>query len=89
VPSYRRAAEALSASLGDDFVALEIATGQCFGMSEVSAAVWRLLEQPITFEALCGRLQQDFAVDADRCAADVDELLGQMHRAGLVELVVD
>ena len=46
--------------------------------------VWEMLEQPMTFAALCTALQDRFEVAPDRCEAEVGALTEGMLAAGLI-----
>lgn len=82
---YRRNPEVLFGELGDDFVALNVARGLCFGMENVTAAVWSLLEEPKTRAELCRELMERYEVEQNRCEKDVFVLLNEMQTEGLVE----
>ena len=83
---YRRTSETLHAEIGDDVVALHIRMGHCYGMENVTADVWRLLEQPVTLEKICEQLMQRYEVDDATCDADVRRLIEAMQIEGLVEI---
>ena len=84
-PRYRRTAQTLSSEIGEDVVALQLDRGYCYGMEQVSAAVWRLLAEPSDVPTLCDRLADEFEVEPERCRRDVVQLLEQMRGEGLVE----
>jgi hypothetical protein len=46
------------------------------GLDRVSEAIWALLEEPMTVDAVVDHLVQRFDVSADECRADV---LGFLH----------
>lgn len=83
--SYRRSSEALHAEIGEDVVALHVRLGNCFGMEQVTADVWRLLEQEMSLTELCARLVELYEVDAETCRAEVGQLLGIMEKEGLLK----
>jgi hypothetical protein len=82
----RRSQQALSADVGSDVVALNIAKGACYGMEKVAADVWQLLAQPTDIEAICKSLGGRYEVDPETCRADVGRLIDEMVREGLVEV---
>lgn len=84
---YRRTAEALSSEVGSDFVAIHVERGQCFGMEKVSAAIWRMLEQPLDQATLSARLVERYEVGPEECRAEVARFLDQLTAEGLVEAV--
>jgi len=82
---YRRSAEALHANVGDDIVALHVRNGRCFGMENVTADVWRHLDEDLSLDQICSRLLAEYEVDAGTCRSEVAELLTLMQQEGLVE----
>ena len=83
---FRRSPQALHAAIGDDVVALQAQRGSCFGLENVTAEVWRLLEQEPTLQELCDRLVEEYEVDPLVCRSEVASLLEAMREEGLVEL---
>lgn len=86
-PIYRLSGKALFTAVGEDIVALNVDDGQCYGMEKVTAAVWRLLDTPMSIDQLCERLVEQYAVDPDTCRADIERLFGQLRSEGLIEEV--
>ena len=58
---YRRAIDLMEAELGDELVALDPKAGECFGFNGVATSVWRILEEPRSFEQLRVRHYGDVA----------------------------
>lgn len=85
--TYRRTAATMSADVGDDVVALHAERGFAYGMEQVTASVWKLLEQPSGLDTLVASLTDEYDVAEDRCRSEVAELLQQMTAEGLVEEV--
>jgi hypothetical protein len=88
-PTYRRAIDLMEAELGDELVALDPNGGACFGFNSVASSVWRQLEQPRTFDELCGSLLEEYEVDQVQCAAELRELLDDLCARGLVTRLPD
>lgn len=84
---YKRSSNALFAQVADDFVALHVERGHSYGMEKVTAAVWRLLEEPADVDAICGELMRRYDVDEETCRGDVERLIRQLEEEGLVEPV--
>ena len=82
---YQRSPAILFGDIGDDVVALSVARGLCYGMENVSAVVWNLLEQPRAIDDICERLLELYEVDAARCRGEVAALLEEMRAEGLIE----
>jgi hypothetical protein len=84
-PVYRRAVSLMEADLGDELVALDADAGNCFGFNAVATAVWRNLEDPKDFEQLRSELLAQYDVSAEKCTVELQELLDDLIRKGLVE----
>lgn len=82
---FRRSDQALHSGIGDDVVALHIERGECFGMGNVSAEVWRLLDKPNDLDGICAALTGLYEVEPAQCRDDVGALLAEMVDAGLIE----
>jgi hypothetical protein len=74
----------MEAELGDELVALDPRAGTCFGFNSVATSVWRLLEQPKTFEQLRQSLLDEYEVDPAECSQELQRLLGDMSSRGIV-----
>lgn len=84
---YKRTEETLFSAVGADILALHIPNGRCYGMEEVTAAVWNLLDKPRSLESICNRLMEQYDVGSTECQADVARLLDLFRAEGLVETV--
>lgn len=82
---YKRSDKAMFASVGSDIVALHLENGFCFGMVNVGAAVWDLLEEPATLGQITERLVQEYDVEPETCRAEVAQFLDELQNEGLVE----
>ena len=63
---------------------LDPESGQFYSLNEVGARVWLLLREGTTFGAILEQLESEYDVTAERLGADVERLLGQLARAGLL-----
>ena len=81
---YRRSVDLMEAELGDELVALDPKAGTCFGFNSVAASVWRLLDEPKTFEQLQQGLLEEYEVDPAECSNELQRLLGDMSSKGIV-----
>jgi hypothetical protein len=84
VTVYKRSVDLMEAELGDELVALDPNAGDCFGFNSVATSVWRQLQEPRTFEELRDALLQEYEVDQQRCARELQELLDDMSARGLI-----
>ena len=77
----------MEAELGDELVALDPGAGKCFGFNSVATSVWRLLEQPKTFDQLRQSLLDEYEVDPAECSQELQRLLGDMSSKGIVAAI--
>lgn len=83
-PRFVRSNDAIFSEVGADIVALNISGGFAYGMEKVTADVWRLLEQPQDLVSICNQLVADYEVDPAECRDDVQRLLDQFLKEGLI-----
>jgi hypothetical protein len=79
----------LSCDLNGEAVLLHLDKGCYYGLNQVGAKVWQLLQQPRSFEEIQAEIVDSYQVDAATCQRDLQALLDQMLRAGLIEIVTD
>lgn len=75
----------LSSNLGDETVVLHLGAGVYYGLDEVGARVWALVQQPKRVADICGAILSEYDVDETRCERAVLGLLGELSDAGLIE----
>lgn len=79
--------EQVSCELGGEAVILHTGRGVYFGLNEVGAEIWNLLQQPRAVPEICEAITQSYAVSPQECERDVHELLKQLSEAGLIQQV--
>jgi hypothetical protein len=85
--TFRRTTATMSTEVGNDVVALQAERGFAYGMEEVTADVWKLLEQPRDLDSIVARPSADYEVEESQCRSEVGALLERMTAEGLVEQV--
>ncbi len=83
---YTRNSRTISGRLHDEMVMMDIEQGKYFSLNNIATRVWDLLEEPMTLDELCGHLADEYEVEMPKCRAEVEELLKEMERLGLVEI---
>ncbi len=74
-------------NLDEDTVMANIDNGYYYGVNQTSKRIWELIAEPITIADICGRLQQEYDVDAATCESQVLALANELAHEGLVEIV--
>jgi hypothetical protein len=76
----------VATELGSEVVILGVEIGKYFGLNEVGARVWALVQTPTKVSALCAAVVAEYDVDPAECERDVLELLGELESKGLIDV---
>ena len=72
----------------DELVALNLETSFYYGVDGVGTQIWRLLiDENLTIAEACGKLRDEYDVDAETCLREVRAFVGQLIDAKLLEPV--
>jgi hypothetical protein len=81
----RKSEHQVSCNLDDEVAILETRNALYFGLNEVGAHIWRLLDEPSSVERICESVAEHFDVERAACRNDVLGFLQKMQQAGLIE----
>src|SRR5690349_20688533 len=79
-------ADQASVDLDDEAAILNLKTGVYFGLNEVGAWVWRLIQAPRTVAEVRAALLAEFEVEPERCDSDLQNLLRDLAEHQLIEI---
>lgn len=82
---YRIVPDALSASLSDGAVLLQLYTKRYFSLNETGSRIWSLLEQQATDEEIVDALVREYDVEKPEAARAVNQLLDDLVAERLIE----
>ena len=71
--------------LGGEAVILNLQNGVYYGLCEVGARIWSLIEKPCSFEQILRALLQEYDIDPERCERQTRALLNDLAAHGLIE----
>jgi sulfur transfer complex TusBCD TusB component (DsrH family) len=80
------AADLLSSTFDRELVILNLRDGVYYGLEDVGARLWSLLQRPITVAAIRDALVAEYDVEPARCGRDVRALLQDLAARGLIEV---
>jgi hypothetical protein len=80
------ASDVLGSELGSEIVMLSLRDGTYYGLDDVGAEIWRLIQGPMTIGRIVASLVDTYDVDARRCRADVIRLVAALRDRGLVDI---
>ena len=68
----------------DEMVLLDMESGQYFGLNEVGARIWSLLQEGLTFSAFLGTLLKEYDVSEEQMRSDIQKFLDHLLTLSLV-----
>lgn len=80
------AGDLLVTEFGAELVVLNLRDGVYYGLEDVGARIWRLLQEPVTVAAICDVIVSEYDVEPMCCEQDTRALLGELAARGLVEV---
>ena len=83
---FRLSTQQIASSVAGEVVILNHEKGMYYGLDEVGTTVWEALEaEPQTIAELCSRVTDEFDVDPKTCQQDIEALLEDLLKEGLLE----
>ena len=77
----------VSSDLGGEVAILDLKAGVYYGLDEVGARIWQLIQEPMAVGAIRDSLVEEYDVEPVRCEQDVLALLQRLVDKGLIEIV--
>ena len=79
----------VSCDLAGEAAILNLKNSGYYGLDEIGARVWHLIEEPRLVSAVRDAIVDEYDVDAEQCERDLIELLQRLASEGLVEVEVE
>jgi hypothetical protein len=76
----------LAQELDGDTVLLDLASERFFGLDAVSTRVWQLLQGGAGQDEIVETLLAEYDVEREVLEQDIEDLLGRLAEAGLIQL---
>jgi hypothetical protein len=78
----------VSCDVASEAVLLSMHDGEYYGLNEVAATIWRLIQRPRTIRDIRDALLDEYSgIDHDECQRAVLDFLGEMLALHMVELL--
>jgi hypothetical protein len=84
-----RYADKLSTELDGETVIMDLESGTYSALDAVGTSIWKLLEQPVSFQEICREIMAEYDVEADGCHADLIAFLHELADNGLISVTND
>jgi len=78
--------EVLFLEVSGEIVLLDLASESYFGLDEIGARIWALLNEEKSVGQIVEVLLEEYEVDRARLEGDVNELLENLLEAGLIKI---
>ena len=78
--------EQVSCDLAGEAVILSLTSGQYFGLNEMGARIWNLIQEPKTVGSVLEAILQEYDVTPDQLEGDIFALLEKMAINELIEV---
>ncbi len=82
---FSRSSDMVFSEVDGDITLMHVESGNYYALTRVGAAIWGLLDEPITLQELCETLMRRYRVGPDQCREEVAALLDRLLAEGLVE----
>jgi hypothetical protein len=84
--ALRPSADAVSNRLGQGGVVVNLRTNRIFELNATGMRVWELIGSRRTADEIAQQLESEFDADPGRVRTEVETLLGDLAREGLVDV---
>jgi hypothetical protein len=78
--------EQVSCPLGEESAILNLKNSVYYGLNEVGARVWNLVQQPRSIAEVRDAIAEEYEVEPGRCEREIIDIVQKLKDEGLVEL---
>ena len=78
--------EVMFQEVSGEMVLLDLASENYFGLDEIGARIWGLIESGSSIGEAMDTLMEEYEVERDVLEKDVENLLGNLLEAGLIKV---
>ena len=82
----KQASEQIASNVGEEIVILNFKSGTYYGLNELGARIWHLIQDSKTVSEIYETVLAEYDVEPERCKHDVEQLLQQLLKEGLIEV---
>lgn len=83
----KRTNKALATGIDDEVVMFDADAGKYYGLNNVAATVWNMLDEPLRIGDICDQLTLEYDVNKVTCLDEVLSFLPQLEEKGLIEVI--
>ena len=71
---------------GSEIILMQVQDGKFFSLTGTARRVWEILDEPLSIEALAGRLTPEFAIEPRECVRDLLALCRDLKAQKLIDV---
>lgn len=72
--------------IDDKIMMMNVDTGEYYDFDDIASFIWRHINKPVSVEALCDKINDEFEVEQDQCRADTEEFLDDLATRSLIRI---
>lgn len=76
----------VGSDLAGETVLLSMKTARYYGLADVGARIWSLLQNPVSVSEISDVIAREYEVSREQCEADVMRFLEELVAHGLIEV---
>jgi hypothetical protein len=84
---YRAISDHLFSDLAEEAVILSLRNGKYYGVNNVGASIWSMIQKPMTLSEIEAVLMTEYAVSEDQCRSEVTAFLKSMIGEDLIDVL--
>jgi Coenzyme PQQ synthesis protein D (PqqD) len=77
----------ISETIDEETIIINLNSGSYFSLKHSGVAIWRLLQSPISVQAIVSVVIQDFDINADYASGEVETFVARLSEEGLVSAI--
>ncbi len=78
--------DVISQEVSGETVLLDLESENYFGLDEVGTRIWQLIKESGDLHTIYNTLMEEYEVSAEQLQQDLDALLGEIEKLGLITL---
>jgi hypothetical protein len=82
-----RSEDFITSTVDDDLVMMSLEKGIYYGLDAIGSQIWENIAEPISVNALCHKLTDQFEVDEAQCQTDVLAFLHELLNEEMIHVV--
>jgi hypothetical protein len=79
--------DVVSCDLGGETAMLDMKEGIYYGLNEMGTTIWDIIQKPVTLQEIIENILDEYDIDEETCYDDLVELIEQMEKNKLVEIL--